>query len=203
MTQSEWKDLINHQDHTIELNGLQILVQNGVFTPNPEITYSSSILMKKMPKLKDKRVLDIGCGTGILSMYAASIKGARKVIGTDINPVAVENARENVTNNNLDKVIEIIKSDLFETLEGKFDYIVANLPIHNTFWNIKDCEDIPLNFLRECEKYIAPKGRVDMAWASFADLKPIIDTCINLKYNFRLHPLEQLSHTWYVFEIQF
>eukprot|EP01083_Nonionella_stella_P029384 80890_1 len=56
---------------------------------------------------KDKVVLDIGCGTGILSMFAARA-GARRVVGIDMADI-VDKAKEIVKRNELDSVITIIK----------------------------------------------------------------------------------------------
>lgn len=71
------------------------------------------------------RVFDIGTGSGILSI-AASKLGAREVVGVDLDPVAVDSAKENVSFNHLQNV-EILEGDLTEVVEGKADIIVANL----------------------------------------------------------------------------
>lgn len=61
---------------------------------------------------KDKVVLDIGCGTGILSIFAAQA-GARKVIGIDSSKV-IESAREIVRTNKYDDKIILIKGKVEE-----------------------------------------------------------------------------------------
>lgn len=58
-------------------------------------------------RFQDKIVLDIGCGTGILSMFAAKA-GAAKVIGVD-NSNIVEYAKQIVIDNDLDHIVTIIK----------------------------------------------------------------------------------------------
>merc|ERR1712193_307684 len=77
--------------------------------------------------LKDKVVLDVGCGTGILSMFAAKA-GARKVIGIDMSSI-VEHAQKIVKNNNLDHIVTILKGKVeeVELPEGidKVDIIVS------------------------------------------------------------------------------
>lgn len=73
---------------------------------------------------KDKVVLDVGCGTGILSMFAAAA-GARKVIGIDCSSVAVQ-ARQIVKDNGFDGVITIIQGKVEELeLDEKVDIIVS------------------------------------------------------------------------------
>jgi ribosomal protein L11 methyltransferase len=75
---------------------------------------------------KGKRVLDIGCGSGILSIAAVRL-GSPKVIGVDIDPTAVETAQENVIRNACEQWIIIQKGDLAQGITLQADLIVANL----------------------------------------------------------------------------
>ena len=59
----------------------------------------------------DMTVLDVGCGSGILSLIAGRL-GASRALGLDIDPVAVRVARENVALNGLSDVIEIKEGSL-------------------------------------------------------------------------------------------
>lgn len=73
---------------------------------------------------KGKVVLDVGCGTGILSMFAARA-GARKVIGIDCSSVAVQ-ARQIVQDNGFGDVITIIQGKVEELeLDEKVDIIIS------------------------------------------------------------------------------
>ncbi len=71
-----------------------------------------------------ERVLEMGCGTGIISLHCAK-KGA-EVIGADVNPHAVSCAQENALRNGIDA--EFVHSDLFLDVEGSFDVMVFNPP---------------------------------------------------------------------------
>ncbi|MCB9761939.1 MAG: 50S ribosomal protein L11 methyltransferase [Alphaproteobacteria bacterium] len=68
------------------------------------------------------RVLDVGCGSGVLALAAAAL--GMEAVGVDIDPAAVESARENARLNNL-------RADFSTTalhrLRGPFDLVVANL----------------------------------------------------------------------------
>ena len=86
-------------------------------------TYRDSILMNAHV-FKDKVVLDVGCGTGILSMFAAKA-GARKVIGVDCSSIANQ-ASEVVKENGFEGVITIIKGKIEELqIEDKVDIIIS------------------------------------------------------------------------------
>ena len=70
-------------------------------------------------------VFDVGCGSGILSIAAAKL-GAKHVVGVDLDPVAVDSSKENISYNNLDN-IEILEGNLLDVVDGKADIVVANI----------------------------------------------------------------------------
>lgn len=74
---------------------------------------------------EDTTVFDIGTGSGILAIAAAKL-GAKKVIGVDLDPVAVDSAKENVSFNDLYN-IEILYGNLMDVVTGKADLVVANI----------------------------------------------------------------------------
>jgi ribosomal protein L11 methyltransferase len=74
---------------------------------------------------KDSIVFDIGTGSGILAIVAAKLDAA-KVIGVDLDPVAVDSAKKNVEYNKLDN-IEILHGNLLDVVKGKADIVVANI----------------------------------------------------------------------------
>jgi ribosomal protein L11 methyltransferase len=74
-------------------------------------------------------VLDVGTGSGILSIAAARL-GAAEVWGIDIDPVAVEIASENVNQNGVSRQVKILKARIRE-IHKRFDLVVANIDFRN------------------------------------------------------------------------
>lgn len=74
--------------------------------------------------IMDRSVLDLGCGTGILSI-AASLLGAAKVVGVETDEAALEIARKNATT--LKAEVEFILSDVSDH-NGRVDTVVQNPP---------------------------------------------------------------------------
>ncbi len=89
---------------------------------------TTSLCIKLMEKygVEGKKVLDVGCGSGILSI-AAGLLGASDVLGIEIDPVAVPIARENVALNGLSDRVAVRLGDLTKGVDYKADVIVANL----------------------------------------------------------------------------
>ncbi|MFA6940169.1 MAG: 50S ribosomal protein L11 methyltransferase [Clostridiaceae bacterium] len=73
----------------------------------------------------NSEVFDIGTGSGILSI-AASKLGAKKVTAVDLDKVAVDAARDNVSFNNINNV-EVLNGNLMDLVKGKADIVVANI----------------------------------------------------------------------------
>ncbi|EWH20511.1 50S ribosomal protein L11 methyltransferase [Bacillus haynesii] len=71
-------------------------------------------------------VVDVGTGTGILSIASAMLR-AKQVEGYDLDPVAVESARLNSKLNKVSDHIEIKQNNLLDGVEGEKDIIVANI----------------------------------------------------------------------------
>lgn len=74
----------------------------------------------------EKAVLDIGTGSGILSI-AACLLGAKSAIGVDIDAQSVKVARENSERNGVAEKTEFLVGDLADKINGKYDIVCANI----------------------------------------------------------------------------
>ncbi|UTW63418.1 methyltransferase [bacterium SCSIO 12741] len=106
---------------------INLTVAPGVF--HPGLFFSTRVLLKYMLRLplKGKKVLELGAGSGIISLVAAQ-RGAT-VTSTDINPVAIENLKINAIQNGLE--VRALVSDLFDHIpDPQFDFIFINPPYY-------------------------------------------------------------------------
>jgi release factor glutamine methyltransferase len=106
---------------------IEVIVYPEVFPPH--FTISTKLLLDFINSidLKGKNVLELGCGSGIISLLAAS-KGAL-VTASDINKTALEALEKASVKNALP--VQIINSNLFDKLHEKhFDYIIINPPYY-------------------------------------------------------------------------
>lgn len=79
--------------------------------------------------LKDKTLLDFGCGSGILALAALKL-GAKRIIGTDIDPQALDASRDNAKRNQIDeKDCDWILTDAthHQDDDEKIDIVIANI----------------------------------------------------------------------------
>jgi ribosomal protein L11 methyltransferase len=76
---------------------------------------------------KNDTVLDVGTGSGILMIVAAKL-GAGEIVGVDVDPHAVEIARNNLLLNRIDEnKFKVLTSNLVDSIKGRFDMVVANI----------------------------------------------------------------------------
>lgn len=106
---------------------IDVLVHPEVFPPH--FTISTKIILDYLQplNLENKTFLELGCGSGIISLFAASKKAI--VTATDINNVAISALKEAAKKQGFK--IDILYSDLFDEIHYKsFDYIIINPPYY-------------------------------------------------------------------------
>ena len=106
--------------------------ESSLFSPN-YIDKGTIAMVSKIEFQAGQKILDLGCGYGVVGIYAAHFAGAENVTMADINPVAVEVAKKNTMFNDL-QTIKVIQSDgLHNIIDQDFDLILSNPPYHADF----------------------------------------------------------------------
>ncbi|MEM4359103.1 MAG: class I SAM-dependent methyltransferase [Candidatus Bilamarchaeaceae archaeon] len=120
----------------------------------------SCLLAKHAIKCRG-RILEIGCGTGIVSLYCAAAHNQNDVEGVDINEKAVALARKNAKANGI-KNARFYVSDLFSKTKGKYDWILFNAPYLPT------------------EEYEKLKGKINFAFDGGRTGRDVIEKFVSL-----------------------
>ncbi|MCP4190725.1 MAG: peptide chain release factor N(5)-glutamine methyltransferase [Planctomycetaceae bacterium] len=117
-----------------EFYSMSFRVTPAVLIPRPETEFVLITLLdliKTAGRQEDPLVIaDVGTGSGNLACAAAAQLPNAKLVAIDIQQNALEVARENVERHQLSARIQLVKSDLFATIDTdqKFDYIISNPP---------------------------------------------------------------------------
>ena len=155
-------------------------------TGNHETTY---LMINEMLALdlEGKELLDMGCGTAVLAILAR-MKGAKRVVGIDIDRWAYNNALENIRLNHTDD-IQIVLGGAEQIPEfGQFDIVFANIN-----------RNILLNDIQHYNQCLRPGGLLYMSGFYEQDIPVIEEEC-------KQHGLTLLSHTemsnWVAVKVQ-
>lgn len=111
---------------------LRIQTLPGLFSPG-QLDRGTAAMLDCAEFLPGLRVLDLGCGAGVVGILAAKKCGAKNVVMVDIDEAAVDMAWENALENDVEDV-RIVQSDGFRDLdEAGFDLILSNPPYQSDF----------------------------------------------------------------------
>lgn len=160
--------------YLVMVAGQDFVVYPNVFSP--KYFRDTELFANNLPINKGEKMLEIGSGTGIISITAIE-KGAKKVVAIDINPEAVRNTKENIKKFQMQDQIEARLGNVYDTLKPneKFDAIFWNTPfgyIENE--NITDLEKAVYDpkykstkkFILHAKKYLKKDGKVYLGFSS-------------------------------------
>jgi len=107
------------------LDGVRFYVDRRVIVPRSHIAF----LFKRL-RVRPKRVLDLCTGSGCLAILAARAFPEARVDASDVSRDALAVAARNVRSH--ERRIRLIRSDLFQNIEGRYDLILSNPPYVST-----------------------------------------------------------------------
>ena len=112
-----------------EFDKFNINLGRNVFIPRDNIFMYQKIIKRLGADERNFNLLELGTGTGAISISLAKSFKSAEIVATDISNSALKNAKENAKINKVDNRIDFKKSNWFYNLnEEKYDYIVSNPP---------------------------------------------------------------------------
>ena len=117
------------KSNIIQFEKFDIRVSEDVFYPREDIDIYQNIFRDLIKNDGDFDLLELGTGTGLISIAIAKEYNNIKITATDISLNALQNAKENAKRNKVNENIKFIKSNWFLNLENKeYNIIVSNPP---------------------------------------------------------------------------
>ncbi|MCL2071791.1 MAG: methyltransferase [Oscillospiraceae bacterium] len=118
---------LSYIDYCFKEEKFRFATTSGIFS-KAHVDYATDILLNAIPPLAENgTLLDMGCGYGPIGIVLAKCFGL-KLTQADVNKAAADLARLNCKYNGVKS--DVIVSDCFDGIKGKFDTIVINPPIH-------------------------------------------------------------------------
>ncbi|MDP3919142.1 MAG: methyltransferase [Nanoarchaeota archaeon] len=122
---------------------------SGVFSKS-KLDFGTKVLVNNMVVNETDRVLDFGCGIGIVGRIVAEM--CKEVVLIDVNERAVKLAKMNTKRL---KNVKVLQSDMFENVEGKFNVILLNPP---QTAGKKVC----FKMIEECKEHLLKGGNLQL-----------------------------------------
>jgi 16S rRNA (guanine1207-N2)-methyltransferase len=133
---------------------LELETDNTVFSPSGVDSGTLAMLSQADVQPED-RVIDLGCGCGVVGIFAAKLLGPERVQLCDIQPEAVALSRRNALRNGMPD-LRVWQSDGLEAVPGEgFTLILSNPPYHADF-------SVPKRFIEQSFRRLVPGGRLMM-----------------------------------------
>lgn len=156
---------------------IKIFEDDNVYPPSED----SILLIESLDVSKNEKVLEIGCGSGVVSIHCA-LEGAKVSCG-DINPFANALTEKNARANGV--ILNIRQTDVYSAFPEKYDTIVFNLPylpvseegeLAKAWSGGKDGLGPLPELLAHASDHLNPKGRVVVVVSSLMDQARLEET---------------------------
>jgi release factor glutamine methyltransferase len=161
------------QERTFDYLDIRVVVPPEVMPITPmSHLLGEAVLAETAPGM---RVLDMGTGSGVNAVLAAT-KGAQ-VLAVDVNPRALDAARDNALRNGVADRIEVRHSDVFSDVDGTFDLVVFDPPFR--WFTPRDLVESAMadegygalsRFFEGVRTHLAPDGRLLVFFGTSGDL---------------------------------
>lgn len=164
-TLQQW---VGHYQYELGGEVLHVHALPGVFSA-AELDQGSRLLIDHLPSLTG-RILDFGCGAGVLSAAIAKRHPNVNMELVDINALALESSRLTLAANGVKG--EVYPSDVYSDISGPFAHIISNPPFHaglNTFYAATE------QFLDAAPAHLVKGGDLTIVANAFLRYQPILE----------------------------
>lgn len=155
----------------LEINSVELNICSlpGVFN-HGSLDKGTELLLNNLHRKPNGRVLDVGCGAGIIGSYIAKRFPETTVEMTDVSALAVISSQLTLAENGLTGTACL--SDVYSDINGQFDYIISNPPFHA---GLKTNYASTEHLLANAKEHLTAKGHITLVANSFLKYPPILE----------------------------
>ena len=157
-----------------ELSDLKLTSLPGVFS-HGRLDEGTALMLQNMPRIKpskvrNRRVLDMGCGTGVIGLSLLKQHPELEVTFCDVNAMALEATRRSILANEMQG--RVYASDMWSDITDRFDLIISNPPFHT---GQKIDYELADRFIRQAKKHLKRSGELRIVANRFLKYPDIIE----------------------------
>jgi 16S rRNA (guanine1207-N2)-methyltransferase len=183
----------DRQNITIDIRNqqLSLITDAGVFS-KAAVDFGSRLLINQMDITNEDRILDMGCGYGVIGLVAARLASRGKVVMVDINERAIALAKENALRNHIFNAT-IIQSDLYTNIPSqRFTKIITNPPI-------RAGKQVVHHIYEEAKNWLEQSGQL---WIVIQKKQGAASTLKTLEESYRLVDVIAKDKGYYIIRAQ-
>lgn len=158
------------KQYKIKLDDIELTIASlpGVFSQK-KLDIGSALLLKNLPSNMEGKVLDFGCGAGVISCFIGKKFPKTQLSLLDVSALAITSAKKTFEINNLSG--EIFASNSLSMVTDKYQHIVSNPPFHQ---GTKTSYQATESFLKAINNHMFHQGDITIVANSFLQYMPIM-----------------------------
>jgi 16S rRNA (guanine1207-N2)-methyltransferase len=163
---SDW-----YKSYQVEINQVELTIYSlpGVFS-HGALDMGTRILLENLEGKPEGKILDFGCGAGLIGAYLAKVNENVTITGLDVSALAIESTFKTYQANNIEGTA-IISNGLSE-VKSTFNQVYSNPPFHS---GVKTNYAITELFLNSVKEFIQPRGRLSIVANNFLNYQPLLE----------------------------
>lgn len=167
------------KNYQLNINGIDLIIASlpGVFSYK-KLDAGTALLLDNLPKSMQGKVLDFGCGAGVISCFVGKKFPNTQLSLLDVSALAITSAKKTLKLNSLSG--DVFASNSLSKITDKYQHIVSNPPFHQgTKTNYQATED----FLKGIKPHMCRHGNISVVANSFLQYLPIMQQYIGATNN--------------------
>ncbi|WP_339725422.1 methyltransferase [uncultured Paraglaciecola sp.] len=141
----------------------------GVFN-HGSLDLGTKVLLDNLPEIKKGRLLDFGCGAGVIGCYLGLLSPESEVVMTDVSALAVHCSKESAKLNKLNA--KVVASNGLMDVQGKFSAVYTNPPFHT---GIQTDYSVTENFISQLKQYLTQGGSLTLVANKFLRYSELLE----------------------------
>lgn len=153
-------DFLSYQSIIYGTMNIEVVSLSGVFSAG-KLDAGTKLLLDTIP-YTTKKVLDIGCGAGVIGTIYKKKSPESDVTMSDMSPLAIEATKKTVEKNNIE--VKVTLSDVFSNITDIYDLILCNPPFHK---GVGTDYSFIETFARDARRHLSKGGAIYMVCNTF------------------------------------
>ncbi len=166
----EFKQEAWFKNYHINVEGIDLTIASlpGVFSQSA-LDIGTKLLLQQLPKQMSGKVLDFGCGAGVISCFIGKKHPQSQLALLDVSALAIASAKQTLIINGLSG--QVFPSNGISQVTDSYQHIVSNPPFHQ---GIKTHYQITENFLSDIKNHMKKSADITIVANSFLRYQPIM-----------------------------